>query len=180
MEQPQFQLRPAQDTNFEAIQDIYGHYVLHGLASFEEPPPSADELRQRWQAIKDQGLPYIVAVDGPDQTILGYAYVSPYRSRPAYRHSVENSVYVAPHAQRRGVGRAMLLRLINDCEHLGWVRQMIAIIGDNANLASKSLHAELGFRDVGVFQSVGFKHGGWVDTMLMQRAIGAGNDTSPK
>jgi len=183
-----FTLRPAEADDFEAIQTIYGHNVLHGLASFEETPPTVEEMQRRWTAIRELGLPYIAAVDatgdasGDDggNSILGYAYAGTHRARPAYRHSVENSVYISDAAQRRGVGRALLQRVIDDCEALGWVRQMIAVIGDSENVSSIGLHASLGFRDVGVFKSVGFKHGRWLDSVLMQRPIGSADDTLPE
>jgi len=172
-------LRHATAADFEAICEIYGHHVLHGLASFEETPPDVDEMRRRWGVITDAGLSYIVALDDASSKVLGYAYAGPYRARPAYRHSVENSVYVAPDLHRRGVGGALMQRIISDCEALGWVRQMIAIIGNSANAASVGLHERHGFRHVGTLQSVGFKHGGWVDTVMMQRAIGVGDELPP-
>jgi len=174
----QVHIRAAMVGDFETIQAIYAHHVLHGLASFEETPPDVDEMRRRWVAMTDLGLPYVVALDAHG-AVLGYAYAGPYRSRPAYRHSVENSVYVAPDAHRRGVGGELLQRVIDDCTALGWVRQMIAVIGNSSNTGSIALHERFGFRAVGVLQSVGFKHGGWVDTVLMQRAISAGDATLP-
>lgn len=171
-------LRAAENRDFDAIQAIYAHHVLHGLASFEQTPPDSAELKRRWTAISELGLPYIVAVDDAG-SVLGYAYAGPYRARPAYRHSVENSVYVAPDGHRRGVGGRLLQRVIEDCEALGWVRQMIAVIGDSANASSIGLHRRLGFRDVGVLKSTGFKHGRWVDTVLMQRPIGVGDSALP-
>jgi phosphinothricin acetyltransferase len=175
-----FDMRPAEAGDFDAIQQIYGHNVLHGLASFEETPPTVEEMLRRWRAIRELGLPFIVAVDAAEDTVLGYAYAGAHRTRPAYRHSVENSVYISDAAQRRGVGRALLQRLIDDCEALGWVRQMIAVIGNSENVSSKALHSSLGFRDVGVFRSVGFKHGRWLDSVLMQRPIGSADDTLPE
>lgn len=174
----QAQIRAAMADDFEAIQAIYADHVLHGLASFEETPPDVAEMRRRWTAMSDLGLPYVVALDAAGG-VLGYAYAGPYRSRPAYRHSVENSVYVAAEAHRRGVGGELLQRLIDDCTKLGWVRQMIAVIGNSANTGSIVLHERFGFRHVGVIQSVGFKHGGWVDTVLMQRAISEGDKKLP-
>ena len=172
-------LRPAAQDDLDAIRAIYAHHVLTGLASFEETPPDIDELHRRWSVIRDLGLPYIVAIDNTSNVVLGYAYAGPYRTRPAYRHSVENSVYVAPDAHRRGIGGSLLRRVIDECEALGWVRQMIAVIGNSANDASITLHQRHGFQPVGVFQSVGFKHGGWVDTVLMQRVIGDGDNSLP-
>jgi L-amino acid N-acyltransferase YncA len=172
------QIRPAAETDLPQMLAIYGHHVLHGLASFEEQPPGLEEYTGRWKSVCDKGLPWVVAVD-PDHTVLGYAYAGPYRARPAYRHSVENSVYVAPHAARRGLGKSLLLRVIEDCEKLGWVRQMIGIIGDSDNAASIGLHLHLGFEMVGTLKSVGFKHGRWVDTVITQRTIGSGDSLLP-
>jgi len=151
-----------------AIQAIYGWHVLNGLASFEEVSPSVEEMRLRRESVLALGLPYLVAEDQGDT--LGYAYVSPYRARSAYRFSVENSVYVRHDLVARGVGRALLAELIARCQRLE-LNQIIAVIGDSANAASIGLHAALGFRMVGVLQDVGFKHGRWVDSVLMQRAL---------
>ncbi len=161
--------------DLEAIQAIYAHHVLHGLASFEETPPDTAELTRRWRAIVDAGLPYLCATEGPGP-ILGYAYAGAYRPRSAYRFTVEDSVYVAPGAAGRGIGRALLGRLIDICTDLG-KRQMIAIIGDSGNAGSIALHRACGFELVGSFRSIGFKHGRWVDSVLMQRSLGAGDTT---
>jgi phosphinothricin acetyltransferase len=173
-------LRPANAEDFPAIQRVYAHHVLHGLASFEETPPEADELVRRWSAITAAGLPYICAVDGTGvgAPLLGYAYAGPYRPRSAYRFTVEDSIYVAPDATGRGIGRMLLERLIAICTELG-KRQMIAVIGDSANHASIALHRACGFRPTGTFEAIGFKHGRWVDSVLMQRALGPGADTLP-
>ena len=173
-------LRPARADDVEAIQRIYTHHVLTGLASFEEVPPDADELTRRWRAIVEAGLPYFCAVEGEagEGPILGYAYAGPYRPRSAYRFCVEDSIYLAPGATGRGIGRALLNALIARCTEIG-KRQMIAVIGDSANLASVSLHRACGFRLVGTFDAVGFKHGRWVDSVLMQRSLGAGAETLP-
>ncbi len=182
MSAPDIFIREAQEADLGAILEIYGHHVLHGLASFEETPPDPAEFRRRWHTIRERGLPYIAAVEGRDARdgeILGYAYAGAYRPRPAYRHSVENSVYVAPGAHGRGIGAALLARLIADCEALAWVRQMVAVIGDSENTASIALHEKLGFRRVGTLQSVGFKHGRWVDSVLMQRPVGMSDETLP-
>ena len=128
------------------------------------------------QCLLDKGYPYLVAQAG--EKVVGYAYVAPYRSRPAYHWSVEDSVYIAPDAHRRGVGRALLARLIEDSEQRGF-RQMIAVIGDSKQIPSIELHRALGFREIGALDSVGFKFGRWLDTVLMQRPLGDGAETAP-
>jgi L-amino acid N-acyltransferase YncA len=159
-----------------ALQAIYAHWVTTGLASFEEIPPDIAEMDRRRCDVQAKGLPYLAAVDG--SSVLGFAYVGPYRTRPAYRFTVEDSVYVAPGANGRGVGRALLGRLIALAEARN-LRQMVAIIGDSANHASIGLHEALGFERTGVLRSVGFKHGRWVDSVVMQRALGAGDGALP-
>ena len=166
-------VRDADAADFAAITAIYAEHVRHGLASFEETPPPLEEMLERWRAITARGLPYLVAHAGGE--ILGYSYASPYRARSAYRHSLENSVYVSAGGGGRGVGTRLLAELIRRCEAGPW-RQMIAVIGDSANASSIALHRKLGFRMVGTLQGVGFKHGRWVDTVLMQRALGAGDE----
>jgi phosphinothricin acetyltransferase len=162
-------VRDAAAADIPAIQRIYAHHVLHGLASFEETPPSVEEMAARRVAAIERGLPYIVAEIGG--TVAGYSYATPYRPRPAYRYTVENSVYVDAARHRCGVGRALLAALIARCEAGPW-RQMVAVIGDSANAASIGLHERLGFRRVGTLPAVGFKLGRWVDSVLMQREIG--------
>jgi phosphinothricin acetyltransferase len=162
-------IRDATAGDFDAIARIYSHYVLHALATFEEAPPSADEMRARHAAIVAAGLPYLVAeLDGE---ITGYAYASAYRARSAYRHTIEDSVYVADGFGGRGIGLALLSTLIARCEQGPW-RQMVAVIGSSGNTGSIALHARLGFEHVGVLRNVGFKLGGWVDSVLMQRPLG--------
>jgi L-amino acid N-acyltransferase YncA len=173
---PGISLRPAVAGDMADIQRIYAHHVLNGLASFEETPPDVAEMTRRWTAIVDAGLPYICAVER--EAMLGYAYAGPYRPRSAYRFCVEDSIYVAPEATGRGIGRTLLTALITRCTEIG-KRQMIAVIGDSANLASIELHRACGFRSVGTFTAIGFKHGRWVDSVLMQRELGAGADTLP-
>jgi len=172
-----FSIRPAAAADFDAIQRIYAHHVLNGLASFEETPPDAVELTRRWRAIADAGLPYLCAVEA-NGALAGYAYAGPYRPRSAYRFSVEDSVYVAPGAAGRGIGRYLLRQLIEICTGLG-KRQMIAVIGDSGNTASIALHRACGFELTGTFQAIGFKHGRWVDSVLMQLALGPGSTTKP-
>ncbi len=169
------QVRNATVTDIAAITAIYGAAVAGGTASFELEPPDADEMRRRFIAITDAGFPYFVAEI--DDRVLGYAYVSQYRPRPAYRYSVENSIYVAVDAHRSGVGRQLLDALIGAATAKGY-RQMIAVIGDSRQAASIGLHRSAGFTFVGTIHSVGFKHGRWLDSVLMQRALGSG-DTAP-
>lgn len=160
----------------QAVRAIYAHQVENGLGSFEETAPGAAELTRRRADVRHLGLPYLVAeLDG---RIAGFAYAAPYRARSAYRHTVEDSIYVAPDAVRRGVGKALLHALIAHCEALGY-RQMVAVIGGTDNTASITLHASLGFREAGVLRAVGFKFGRWVDSVLMQRALGPGTDNLP-
>ena len=168
-------LRPVEDGDIPAIAAIYQHHVLTGTASFEEQPPSADEIRARWRSIHERALPYLcLEIDDPaaggQKRLVGYAYAGPYRPRSAYRFTVEDSIYLAPDQAGRGYGRLLLERLIADCRALE-LREMVAVIGDSGNLASIHLHRALGFRDVGVFQRVGFKFGRWVDSVLMQLSL---------
>jgi L-amino acid N-acyltransferase YncA len=169
-------VRDARDADLVAVQAIYAHHVLHGLATFEEVPPTVAELRARHASVVGQGLPYLVA----EQTgaVVGYCYAASYRPRPAYRYAVENSVYVADGLAGRGIGVALLGELIARCEAGPW-RQMIAIIGDSDNAGSIALHRRLGFAHVGTLRSVGFKLGRWVDSVVMQRALGPGDAASP-
>lgn len=147
---------------------IYTPYVLLGLATFEEVPPTPVEMVGRREAVLTAGLPYLVAVRGKE--IVGYAYATSYRTRPAYRHTIENSVYVSHTHHRSGVGSALLAALIARCEEGPW-RQMVAVIGDSANTGSIALHRRLGFEMVGTLRNVGFKHERWVDTVLMQKSL---------
>lgn len=164
-------VRDALPSDMAAVQRIYEPEVLSGFATFELEPPSVAEMTRRRDAIAAAGLPYLVA--DRDGLVLGYAYAGEYRARPAYRHTVEDSVYVAADAQGQGVGRALLAELIARCERGPW-RQMVAVIGDSANIGSVALHSRLGFRDVGTLEAVGFKLGRWLDTVLMQRSLGGG------
>jgi phosphinothricin acetyltransferase len=161
-------VRDAADADLPAVQAIYAYHVLHGLASFEEEPPPVEEMRSRWQKVLALGLPYLVAeLDG---AVAGYAYAGAYRPRTAYRFTVENSVYVREGLAGRGVGKALLDALIARCEAGPW-RQMLAVIGNRENAASIALHRSCGFRMIGILEAVGHKHGSWVDTVLMQRAL---------
>ena len=169
-------IRPATPADIPAITRIYAHAVQQGTASFELEPPDEAEMARRQRTLLDGGYPYIVAeIDG---TLAGYAYAGPFRPRPAYRFSVEDSIYVDPNAQRRGVGRVLLKHLIEECERRGF-RQMIAVIGDSAQTASIQLHRTLGFRMIGAVENVGYKFGRWLDSVNMQRALGAGATTKP-
>ncbi|MBI3503260.1 MAG: N-acetyltransferase [Proteobacteria bacterium] len=176
MVQPEPVVRDSTDADIPAIHTIYAHHVAEGLGSFEEVPPDAAEFAQRRKAIIDKGLPYL-AID-LDGRLAGYAYAGPFRPRSAYRFSVEDSIYVAPGLAGRGIGRALLLALIARTTAWG-ARQMIAVIGDSANAGSIGLHASLGFRMVGTFRSIGFKHGRWVDSVMMQLALGDGDTSEP-
>ncbi|HEY5049018.1 MAG TPA: GNAT family N-acetyltransferase [Rhizomicrobium sp.] len=169
-------VRDSRDDDVAGVADIYAHWVSHSLGSFELEPPSEQEIARRRAALLAGGFPYLVAEDAGD--ILGYAYAGPYRPRPAYRFSCENSVYVAPAAARRGVGRALLSALIARCEADGY-RLMIAVIGDSANESSIGLHAALGFTHAGLLPAIGWKRGCWVDTVLMTRSLGVGCSSAP-
>ncbi len=172
----EFALRPSAAADVPAIAAIYAHHVRFGLGSFEETPPALDEIARRRDAVLELGLPFLVAVGGG--RVVGYAYAQPYRPRSAYRFTLEDSIYVAADAARRGIGRALLAKLLEQCEGQGF-RQMVAVIGDSANLASIRLHESLGFARIGVLPAIGFKHGRWVDSVLMQRMLGTGAATLP-
>jgi L-amino acid N-acyltransferase YncA len=169
-------IRPAHPADIATITAIYAAAVRCGTASFELDPPDATEMRRRYEALRAGRYPFLVAeLDG---AIVGYAYAGPYRARPAYRFVVESSVYIAPQSQRRGFGRALLERLIIEGQGNGF-RQMIAVIGDSANMASIELHRAAGFRMVGTLENVGFKFDRWLDTVLMQRELGDGATSLP-
>ena len=169
-------IRTATAADIPAIATIYDHAVRHGTASFELEPPDAAEMARRRQTLVDGGFPYLVAE--ADGALAGYAYAGPYRPRPAYRWSVEDSVYVAPALQRRGVGRTLLDRLIAAAEQRGF-RQMVAVIGDSAQTPSIELHRAAGFHMIGTVENVGHKFGRWLDTVLMQRTLGPGAASPP-
>lgn len=170
-------IRPATPADIPAIAAIYGASVRTGTASFELEPPDEAEMGKRMQAILGGGFPYLAA--DCDGRLAGYAYAALYRTRPAYRFTVEDSVYVDPAVQRRGVGRALLDALIAACAQRG-LRQMIAVIGDSPNQAhSVALHRAAGFAEIGRLPDVGFKHGHWCDSLLMQRTLGDGGTTDP-
>jgi phosphinothricin acetyltransferase len=169
-------IRAASLTDIPAITRIYAQSVRHGTASFELEPPDEAEMSRRMQTLLDGGFPYVVAEIGG--VIAGYAYAGPYRPRRAYRFSVEDSIYIDPAAQRKGVGRALLDRLIQECEARGF-RQMIAVIGDSGQTPSIELHRAAGFRLIGNIENVGYKFDRWLDSILMQRALGPGATTKP-
>ncbi len=169
-------VREAKTADLTLVQEIYAHHVWTGLASFELDAPDLAEIERRVQSVRSHGLPFLVAdLDG---RVAGFAYATPYRDRPAYRHTLENSVYVAPDAARRGLGSALLTDLIRRTEALGY-RRMIAIVGDSGNEASIGLHLRHGFKRAGTLPSVGFKFGRWVDSVLLERPLGEGDKTLP-
>ena len=169
-------IRPVSSADIPAITRIYRQAVLEGTASFELVAPDEAEMTRRYESLVSGGYPYLVAATG--DAVVGYAYAGLYRARPAYRWTVEDSVYVDTTAHRRGLGRALLARLIADSEARGF-RQMIAVIGDNANTGSIELHRAAGFRMVGNFENVGFKFGRWLDSVLMQLSLGPGAAAPP-
>jgi phosphinothricin acetyltransferase len=171
-----FSIRPADPADLPAITAIYGEAVRTGTASFEIDPPDEAEMARRFMTLAEGGYPYFVAEAG--SRVAGYAYAGPYRPRPGYRHTVEDSVYLAPEAWGHGIGSALLKRLIAESEARSF-RQMIAVIGDSANHASVRLHERHAFRHVGILESAGFKHGRWRDCVLMQRALGPGDAAPP-
>jgi phosphinothricin acetyltransferase len=169
-------IRSATPADIPAITQIYDHAVRHGTASFELDPPDQAEMARRQRALLDGGFPYLVAELGG--AVMGYAYAGPYRARPAYRFTVEDSIYLDPKALRRGIGRALLDGLIVESEGRGF-RLMVAVIGDSANTPSIELHRAMGFQTVGTFANIGYKFERWLDSVLMQRALGLGATTTP-
>jgi L-amino acid N-acyltransferase YncA len=169
-------LRDVTPDDLPAITAIYRDSVLNGTASYEITPPDLVEMTARFQAIRDKGYPYIAAIDDAD-ALIGYAYASAFRTRPAYRWLVEDSIYLAPEARGKGAGKALLQELLSRCTALGF-RQMVAVIG-GASPASVAVHKSLGFELTGTLKGTGFKHGQWLDTVLMQIALGEAKDTLP-
>jgi len=169
-------IRESRDEDVAAIAAIYGHHVLHGIASFEEVAPTAEEMARRRAEVLARGLPYMVGERAG--RVVGYCYAGPYRTRVGYRFSVEDSIYIDPAEVGRGIGRALLSRVIERSAELGY-RQMVAVIGGSETLASIRLHAALGFAPVGVHRAIGFKFGRWIDSVLMQRPLGPGDSTLP-
>lgn len=171
------EIRPAAAGDLTRITEIYADAVMNGTASYELEAPSLSEMTARFEAVLAGGCPYLVAARGG--VVLGYAYAAPFRPRPAYRFIVENSVYVAPEARGRGVGRTLMEALIEDCRRLGF-RQIVAVIGDGSPQSpSVRLHERLGFRHAGTLVATGWKHGRWLDTVMMQLPLNGGGDTEP-
>ena len=172
-----FQIRDACLADMPVVQALYAHYVLHELATFELVPPTVEEMCARRQAILESGLPYLVAQI--DQEIVGYAYAASYRPRPAYRYTVEDSVYLSPNHKGMGLGAALLGEVIRRCEQGPW-RQMVAVITQGGTAGSAELHRKLGFQEVGRMPNVGYKFNRWVGTLIMQRTLGEGGNSSPE
>jgi phosphinothricin acetyltransferase len=168
-------IREIEPRDLPSVAAIYAHHVLFGFGSFEESPPSEEDIAGRIASVQTLGLPYLVADDG---AVIGFAYASSFRSRPGYRFTAEDSVYVANDAMGRGVGRALLQTVIDRCANLG-LRQLMAIIGDSDNAASIGLHRALGFSPIGVARNVGYKHGRWLDLVWMQRSLKEGAESAP-
>ena len=173
---PDPMIRPATAADLPAITAIYDHAVRTGTATFELEPPDLAEMTRRFDALTGGGFPYLVA--SVQAAVVGYAYAGPYRPRPAYRFTVENSVYLDPAAHGRGIGTALMRTLIAEAEQRGY-RQMIAVIGDSANAGSIGVHSKTGFQMIGTHPNVGFKFGRWLDTVMMQRPLGEGAATLP-
>ncbi len=169
-------VRASTEADVARCAEIYAHHVLHGTASFEIEPPDLSEMTRRRAHVIELGLPHLVAVR--EGRVLGYAYAGNWRPRPAYKYSVEDSIYIDKDAVGQGIGRALLPVLIEQCTALG-KRQMVAVIGDSAQTASIRLHASCGFEMVGTIKSIGFKFGRWLDSVLMQRALGSGDRAPP-
>jgi phosphinothricin acetyltransferase len=170
-------IRPSRDEDVAVIAAIYGHHVLHGVASFEDVAPSVEEMRRRRGAIVARGFPYLVAERAG--RVVGYCYAGSYRARIGYRFTVEDSIYIDQSEVGRGIGRALLTQVIDRVVEQGY-RQMIAVIGGSETVPSIRLHAALGFVQIGIFPAIGFKFGRWIDSVYMQRALGPGQTTLPQ
>lgn len=166
----------AEEKHIPAIRDIYAHHVIHGTGSFETTPPDTHEMLARLEKIHSLGLPWVVALQ--EDKVIGYCYLTRYRDRYAYRYTLEDSIYIDPAAQRQGAGSALLRHVIDWAETHGY-RQLIAMVGDSNNQGSLKVHQQVGFTEIGTLKNVGFKHGRWLDTVLLQRALGEGNSTLP-
>jgi phosphinothricin acetyltransferase len=169
-------IRPSRDEDLDAITRIYGHHVLHGTGTFETTPPSLADMTARRADVLGKGLPWLVAEE--DGQVLGFAYGNWFKPRPAYRFSVEDSIYMDPAAHRKGLGRALLAELLAVLERTG-TRKVMAVIGDSNNAGSIGVHRALGFEMVGVVQSCGWKFDRWLDIVMMQKTLGAGDSTPP-
>ncbi|MDE2582451.1 MAG: N-acetyltransferase [Rhodospirillales bacterium] len=170
-------IRPATDADVPELQSIYAHHVLHGTGTFEEVPPSVEEMAERFARVRERGWPWLVSSDASG--VLGYAYATQFRDRSAYRFTLEDSVYVREDQRGQGVGKALVARLLEMSETAGF-RQMMAVIGDTENAGSIGLHASLGFQHAGTLRAAGLKFGRWLDVVYMQRALGAGGSTMPE
>lgn len=170
-------IRPSREEDLPAITDIYAHHVLHGTGTFETEAPSAADMAGRRADVLSKGLPYLVAEDA-GKVIIGFAYGNWFKPRPAYRYSVEDSIYLAPGLGGKGLGRALLTELLARCESAG-IRKIMAVIGDSANAGSVGLHRALGFTQVGIVESCGWKFGAWRDIVIMQKTLGAGDTLPP-
>lgn len=170
-------IRPSTEQDLPAITRIYGHHVLHGTGTFETTPPSLEDMTARRADVLSKGLPWLVVEEAGQ--LLGFAYGNWFKPRPAYRFSVEDSIYLAPEAAGKGLGRALLAELLITLERSG-IRKVMAVIGDSDNAGSIGVHKALGFEQVGVVQACGWKFGRWLDIVMMQRAIGEGDRTPPE
>jgi L-amino acid N-acyltransferase YncA len=170
-------IRPSQDSDIPAITAIYSHHVLHGTGTFETTPPTEADMLARRADVLSKGLPYLVVEDGG--RVLGFAYCQWFKPRPAYRFSAEDSIYLHPDAAGKGLGKELLAELARQAEAIG-IRKLIAVIGDSANLGSIGVHRTLGFTPVGSFKSCGWKFGKWLDIVLMEKPLGAGDTTPPE
>ncbi|HEY8049156.1 MAG TPA: GNAT family N-acetyltransferase [Ramlibacter sp.] len=170
-------IRPSRDADIPAIAAIYSHHVLNGTGTFETTPPTEDEMKSRRADVLAKGLPYLVMEDAG--RVIGYAYCVPFRPRPAYRFCVEDSIYMHPEAAGKGLGKQLLAETVRQAEALG-MRKLIAVIGDSGNAGSIGVHRALGFTHAGTIQSCGWKFGRWLDIVIMERAVGAGNATAPQ
>jgi phosphinothricin acetyltransferase len=173
-------IRPSRDDDLPAMAAVYADNVLHGTGTFEIDPPDLAEMTRRRADVLAKGLPWLVVEHdiGHGHEVLGYAYANPFRARPAWRYAVEDSIYLSPRAQRLGLGRLLLAELVARCTALG-ARQMLAVIGDSDNHGSVGVHRTCGFETLGVMRSVGWKFDRWLDVVMMQRTLGAGDDLAP-
>jgi len=175
---PEFSIRPTTAADLASITAIYRHHVLHGTGTFETQPPDQSEMQRRMQEVASRGLPWLVATRAEGGPVMGFAYANWFRPREAFRFTVEDSIYIAPEAQRQGLGGRLLDALIDACTACG-ARQMLAVIGDAANAGSIGVHGAKGFTEMGRLPAVGWKFERWLDVVLMQRALGAGAETTP-